>query len=192
MIYLKDEVFSRHFTLYSLTRTDQDANNTPTNAAYENLKWKLAPVLEEIYTKIGPFSVISAYRSPTVNSLVGGSPTSHHMSGLAADLDPLTMSPDEFWARIWEDRSIRSKLSELALKPTNVHLSVKEWSSQQTKPLIQEYGSYRKLTGSEISEIIKGELAATGGPGAMVYASAGVATLFAVGLLAYQWKSRRK
>jgi zinc D-Ala-D-Ala carboxypeptidase len=43
--------------------------------------------IDKVVTSLGG-TLTSAYRSPRVNALVGGSPTSDHMKGLAADVKP--------------------------------------------------------------------------------------------------------
>lgn len=80
---------SRNFTLEELTVSQEAArrglDNTPGPDEIENLK-RLAVLLEEVRLLLGhPILVSSAYRSPKVNSAVGGSKNSAHMAGLAAD-----------------------------------------------------------------------------------------------------------
>ena len=80
---------SEHFTLeemiLSQTAARKDIDNTPTPAIVANLRLTVA-TLEEIRTLLGvPILVSSGYRSPALNKAVGGSKTSAHMQGLAAD-----------------------------------------------------------------------------------------------------------
>lgn len=81
---------SPHFTLaeftYSQTASRMGLDNTPTPEAYKNLEL-LAGVMEEVRRICGnlPVMITSGYRSPEVNAACGGSTTSAHMSGLAAD-----------------------------------------------------------------------------------------------------------
>lgn len=81
---------SNSFTLEELTFSDTAArkglSNEPNDEQVANLM-ELAQSLERIRTLLGhPIIVRSAFRSPKVNSSVGGSPTSSHMEGLAADI----------------------------------------------------------------------------------------------------------
>ena len=98
----KQAKLSPHFTLGELTKTSCQTNdgNIPSRVAIENLKrlcgW--LEILRERYNQMygnlslgpGPSdrSVIinSGYRSPEVNKRVGGSPTSNHLTGCAADI----------------------------------------------------------------------------------------------------------
>ena len=80
---------SEHFTLeemvLSQTAARKDIDNTPTPAIVANLRLTVA-TLEEIRTLLGvPILVSSGYRGPALNKAVGGSKTSAHMQGLAAD-----------------------------------------------------------------------------------------------------------
>lgn len=80
---------SKFFGFYELVNTDSTSqkNNIPTWGDIERLtllcRWILDPV-REMYGK--PIYVSSGFRSPSLNSLVGGVPISQHMKGLAADL----------------------------------------------------------------------------------------------------------
>ena len=81
---------SPHFTLqefvYSQTASRMGLDNTPTTEAYVHLQ-RLAATMEKVRTICGsnPVTITSGYRSPAVNTACGGSETSAHMSGLAAD-----------------------------------------------------------------------------------------------------------
>lgn len=79
-----------HFTLeemiFSQTAARNGLDNTPTPEIIDNLR-KTCETLEEIRTLLGgvPIFINSGYRSPAVNAAVGGSTSSAHMQGLAAD-----------------------------------------------------------------------------------------------------------
>jgi zinc D-Ala-D-Ala carboxypeptidase len=81
---------SEHFTLAELTVSETAArrglDNTPPPSALGNLV-RLAALLEAVRTQIGrPVIVISGYRAPEVNRLVGGNTGSAHTAGRAADI----------------------------------------------------------------------------------------------------------
>lgn len=81
---------SEHFTLseltHSATATARGIKNEAKGAELDNLRW-LAGELEKARAVIGaPVVVSSAFRSETLNRAVGGSPTSAHRHGLAADI----------------------------------------------------------------------------------------------------------
>jgi len=79
---------SKNFTLEELTVTSVDADNTPNETQIANLKRLVDNVLQplrDIYGK--PIKINSGFRSIEVNKKVGGSLTSSHCNGEAADLD---------------------------------------------------------------------------------------------------------
>lgn len=80
---------SPHFTLDELIFSEYAArhniNNEPPERIVENLRF-LASKLEEVRAVLqAPMVVSSGYRSPALNDAVGGSLTSQHRYGLAAD-----------------------------------------------------------------------------------------------------------
>lgn len=82
---------SDNFTLEELTNSDtakaNKIDNTPTPEVLAKLKKLCTDVLQPIRNKYGkPIIVTSGYRNQKVNSLVGGSKTSQHMTGQAADI----------------------------------------------------------------------------------------------------------
>ncbi len=87
-----DEQLSPHFKLSELLRTDKGRElglpNDPSPEIVANLRKLCAEALEPIREKVGPLKVNSGYRSDAVNKAVGGSTTSAHSFGLAADLHP--------------------------------------------------------------------------------------------------------
>jgi hypothetical protein len=63
-------------------------DNTPDEQALENLKTLCEMVLQPVREHYGKsVSVNSAYRSPESNAAVGGSKTSDHCKGMAADIE---------------------------------------------------------------------------------------------------------
>lgn len=81
----------KYFTIEELTKSStaksKGIDNTPTKEIEENLKELVEKVLDplrELYGK--PIYVNSGYRCPELNKAVGGSNTSQHMTGCAADI----------------------------------------------------------------------------------------------------------
>lgn len=89
---------SEHFELaeflVSETAARRGISNEPTPEVIENLRQLCQLVLQPLRIKLGrPIVITSGYRSPALNRAVGGSPTSHHMQGHAADLIVPGMTP---------------------------------------------------------------------------------------------------
>jgi len=63
-------------------------DNTPPPLAVENIIKLCKVVLQPLRNLYGsPIYITSGYRCPELNSLIGGSTASQHMSGMAADID---------------------------------------------------------------------------------------------------------
>jgi hypothetical protein len=83
---------SPNFTLKELTRSDAATrlglDNQPNDEALENLKLLCEKVLQPVRDHFGKsVTVNSGYRSPESNAAVGGSKTSDHCKGQAADIE---------------------------------------------------------------------------------------------------------
>jgi hypothetical protein len=83
---------SANFTLKELTKSDTATrlglDNSPDDEALENLKTLCEKVLQPVRDHFGKsVTVNSGYRSPESNAAVGGSKTSDHCKGQAADIE---------------------------------------------------------------------------------------------------------
>lgn len=89
---VEDMQLSPHFRLSELlasnTARAKGLDNDPSAEVLVNLKRLCVEALEPIRAKVGPLKINSGYRSDAVNKAVGGSTTSAHSFGLAADLHP--------------------------------------------------------------------------------------------------------
>lgn len=75
------------FTWKELTTTSTGLPNTPDTAARNNLRRLCTEVLDPLRRHLGrPIRVTSGYRTTAVNRAVGGSSTSAHVQGEAADI----------------------------------------------------------------------------------------------------------
>lgn len=96
------ENLSDNFTLEELissnTAKAKGINNIPGAIEKQNLKLLAQTVLQPIRDKYGkPISVTSGYRCPKLNSAVGGSKTSQHLKGQAADIKCTATSKAELF-----------------------------------------------------------------------------------------------
>lgn len=81
----------KHFTMGEMMRSDTAArkgiNNKCTKEDADRLKKLIENVLDPLREAYGkPIVVNSGYRCPALNKAVGGSKTSDHMKGCAADI----------------------------------------------------------------------------------------------------------
>lgn len=82
---------SKNFTVDELCKSEiairRSIDNTPTETVISNLQALVLNVLQPVRNSLGPITINSGYRSPAVNVAVGGSPTSDHCLGMAADIE---------------------------------------------------------------------------------------------------------
>lgn len=81
----------KYFTIKELSASTEarkmDIDNTPTPDAVANLTALVEAVLDPLRERYGyPIMVSSGYRCPRLNKAVGGSATSQHVKGEAADI----------------------------------------------------------------------------------------------------------
>ena len=81
----------KYFTIKELcksaTATQKGIDNTPNSEIVKNLTQLVDNILDPLREKYGkPIRVNGGYRCPALNKAVGGSKTSQHMQGLAADI----------------------------------------------------------------------------------------------------------
>ena len=84
---------TEHFTLeemtFSQTATRKGIKNTPSAEHIKNLTKLCKEILEPARAKFGAIQVNSGYRSIALNKTIGGSSSSAHCLGYAADIVPL-------------------------------------------------------------------------------------------------------
>ena len=96
---------SKNFTVAELSKSEaatrQGLDNTPSMTVIDNLQQLVDNILQPIRDKFGAVVVTSGYRSPAVNKAIGGSTTSDHCKGFAADFEVLGMDNKELalWIR---------------------------------------------------------------------------------------------
>ena len=71
----------------SQTAIRKGINNEPTQEHLLNLCLLVGNVLQPIRDAFGPMSINSGYRCAELNTAIGGSPTSQHCAGMAADIE---------------------------------------------------------------------------------------------------------
>ena len=99
-IYASPRITWRALTR-SATAERFDLDNTPSEQPRANLKRLANDVLERVIDLVGVFfDINSGYRGPLLNKKVGGSPTSQHCNGEAADIEVAGLANVKL-ARLW-------------------------------------------------------------------------------------------
>jgi hypothetical protein len=82
------KINSKYFTFDELIVSKTGLLNIPNQAQLENMQELVTNILDPLRSLYGkPIKTNSVFRSPAVNKMVKGSPTSDHMKGMAADID---------------------------------------------------------------------------------------------------------
>src|SRR3990167_3933552 len=120
------ERLSNNFSLEELTHSEtatrKGLDNTPDAETVANLT-ELALALESVRGLLGcPLHISSGYRSPKVNAAVGGSSSSAHCRGMAADFTaPQFGSPQEICQEIADSPL---QFDQLIFEGTWAHYSI--------------------------------------------------------------------
>ena len=90
---------TKNFSLKEMTQSQtalrSGIDNEPNAEQIENLKQLCINILQPVREEFGVITINSGYRSPTLNAKVGGSKTSQHCNGQAADFESFsTPNPD--------------------------------------------------------------------------------------------------
>ena len=92
---------TQNFYLDEFTRSQTAARHgieiviAPGSDVFHNVERLCTEILQPIRDHLGPVTISSGYRPPEVNRLTGGSRTSAHLQGLAADFTVSGMTPLE-------------------------------------------------------------------------------------------------
>jgi len=81
---------SKNFVLSEITRSNTAArlgiNNGPDKEHLQNIQYLITQIVQPMRDDLGPIRISSGYRSPVLNSTIGGSNKSQHCKGQALDL----------------------------------------------------------------------------------------------------------
>ena len=132
---------SEHFTLEELTVTSTGLPNIPPEPAIELAKQLCILILEPIRERWGPLRITSGYRSPDVNTSVGGSATSSHVwsdDSVACDLQPIQAKLEDVfnWLRLESGLEFDQAILEYGKLPDStrddcIHIGFRSHSSRR-------------------------------------------------------------
>lgn len=123
-----DERIESHFWLSEFVRSGtavrQGLENTPGAMASANIRHVLGPGMQRVRNALGsPVMITSGYRSQAVNAAVGGSVSSQHMVGLAADFIAPQFGLPRSIAKYLVERLPEIRFDQLILEGQWVHIS---------------------------------------------------------------------
>lgn len=158
--YDPEKQITKNFKVKDFLITNTGLPNHPTQSYYNNIVNILAPNMQKLYDDIGPFKLISGFRTQAVQEKVSGKKSttlSFHEAGLAVDILPTTMSIDSYFGKILASPVWMNKLYEIFLKPpqNTIHLSVSvDGRKGLVKIMNDEKTSYVAATVEQIQKYI--------------------------------------
>lgn len=134
--------FSLHEWTFSETAIKHNIDNTPNFHIIANITIT-SNVLEKIRASLGvPIKISSGYRCEALNKAVGGSKTSAHVQGYAADIKVVGMSSYELVEAVLK---MGIKFDQLINEPTWVHIGlVDNVNNYRNEVLTYRGGKYLK------------------------------------------------
>ena len=102
---------SKNFSLKEMLVTSTGVANVPTDKEIDNMKTLAVKILQPVREYMNrPIIVTSGYRSYEVNKRVGGSKTSQHCKGEAADLTAGTRTLNKIMYEFIRDNLVYDQL----------------------------------------------------------------------------------
>jgi len=142
---------SSNFNMNEFVVTSTGLENIPEE---EQQAWIVAlvrEIMQPLRDKIGGIIITSGYRSPDVNTRIGGSPTSQHMLGQACDFYPVNMTRKEAYLFLFNSTY---PIRQCILYPTNegnfIHVSIDPQRPAKRQFLIKDSGAFYPYNGGEI------------------------------------------
>lgn len=134
--------FSKNFTLKELTRTSKPFLNEPTKTETLKLLYLSQYILQPIRDEFGTIRVSSGFRSGSVNKAVGGSSTSQHRKGEAADIVPRKADIQVVYEWIIKNLSYGQIISETARGKQWLHVSLPRIGKPNNQALVYDGKKY--------------------------------------------------
>ena len=133
---------SKNFTLDELIVTSTSASNEPTEPHTEKLLLVCQYLLQPVRNKYGTVQVNSGYRSQGVNRAIGGSSTSQHCKGEAADIRTPHADLWEVYLWILDNLSFGQCIYEEKGTAKWIHISLPRLGKTNQQALLFKDGSY--------------------------------------------------
>lgn len=144
--------FTYEEMIYSDTALKKNIRNKTTKEIEDNIRVLVETLLDPIRIKWGkPLTVNSGYRCATLNKAIGGSNTSAHMSGLAADLDAGSPVKNKELAKLIASMGIDFDQLIDEKKYAWVHVGLTATSRPNRKQILRYDGkSYKLINASQL------------------------------------------
>ncbi|MCK5602193.1 peptidase M15 [Candidatus Pacearchaeota archaeon] len=133
---------SKNFPFEELIVTSTSADNIPSKQDMSKLLYLCQYLLQPIRDEFGRVDVNSGYRSEGVNLAIGGSPTSQHCNGEAADIR--TPDADLWKVYLWmlDNLSFGQCIYEEKGAARWIHISLPRLDKSNQRALLFKDGKY--------------------------------------------------
>ena len=140
--------------LRSQTATRQNIDMTPSKEVIRNLTDLCESILQPLRDNLGPIVISSGYRPIQLNKAIGGSKTSVHIDGRAADFRVLGMSPYDVCVYI-RDEKLPYDQNILEFPPNGwIHAGIAEYPRGEDLTAYKSSGRTRYIHGiSKIEDL---------------------------------------
>jgi len=136
---------SENFSIEELTVTDTDLYNTPGQAELEKLLFLATYILQPIRNKFGAIKITSGFRSKQVNEKIGGSATSQHPAGEAADFIPVNATYKEVFEWAKDNLKYGQIILEQKGETRWIHISIPRLAKQNMQAMVFKDGIYTNV-----------------------------------------------
>lgn len=152
---------SQNFSLNEFLRSQYAARHgidmTPSDEVKQNLQTLCLTQLQPIRNQVGPITVTSGYRPEELNKWIGGSKTSAHVHGLAADMVCSKYSPADLFQFIYDNFT---GYDQLILEFDSwVHISITDGSSPRNEALVAIRAQSGRVRYAQYKDWIKRQVA---------------------------------
>lgn len=141
----------------SMTALRLGMSNLPTKESeWQAIEILAVEVLQPVRTKFGRINITSGFRSPFINKRIGGSTTSNHCLGQAADIEPLEVGVTLFdiLQFIHNELPFRELIAEYF--PNGwVHVAYRQYANNKTLKLKDDDHDFEKVDLDYISNIYR-------------------------------------
>ena len=134
---------SENFSLEELIVTSTSGSNTPPGLHKEKLLYTTNYLLQPVRDKWGPVVVNSGYRSEAVNLAIGGSLTSQHCKGEAADIRTPHADLWEVYLWILDNLAFGQCIYEEKGAAKWIHISLPRLEKTNQQALLFKDGKYK-------------------------------------------------
>ena len=139
---------SENFSLDELTATSTSASNEPLGFHKEKLLYLCQYLLQPIRDEFGRVDINSGYRSRGLNLAIGGSETSQHCKGEAADIRTPDADLWEVYIWILNNLSFGQCIYEQKNTTTWIHISLSRLDKPNQQALLFKDGRYTNYEGA--------------------------------------------